>query len=451
MNRLISYIKDIFQREDRSAVVKKNILGTLVLKGISILISFLIVPLTIGYVNAELYGVWLTVASVMTWIHFLDLGFSQGLKNRLTEALAKEDFARGKTLVSTTYFMLLCIIVPACLIMQLLIPLVNWSHLLNVNEVYSQEITNVIHIIIAIACLQIIVNVLVSVVAAFQKVALSQLFGVVGSVFSLVIIIILRATCPPSLIVLALTFALMPVLVTIIASLICFNGPFKKVAPNWKSVDFSCIKDLFGLGYKFFLINIQVIVLYWSTNVLISNVSSPLEVTKYNIAYKMLSAAMMVYTIIINPLWPAYTDAYARGDFNWMKTIRKKMHKILFLFILGCVVLVVLSQPIYHIWIGDKVEIPNLMTILVALYVIAYSWMSLNGTIISALGKLQLNLYMSIVVMIVHIPLSLFLGKYIGAYGVVLSLFLFNLMYAIIGNIQANKILNNNATGIWNK
>ena len=123
----------------------------------------------------------------------------------------------------------------------------------------------------------------------------------------------------------------------------------------------------------------------------------------------------------------------------------------MFLFILGCVVLVVLSQPIYHIWIGDKVEIPNLMTILVALYVIAYSWMSLNGTIISALGKLQLNLYMSIVVMIVHIPLSLFLGKYIGAYGVVLSLFLFNLMYAIIGNIQANKILNNNATGIWNK
>ena len=96
---VLKYIEGVFKRGDRSATLGKNIIGTMALKGISILISFIMIPITLGYVDAELYGVWLTVASVMTWIHFLDLGFSQGLKNRLTEALAKDDYERGKTLV----------------------------------------------------------------------------------------------------------------------------------------------------------------------------------------------------------------------------------------------------------------------------------------------------------------------------------------------------------------
>ena len=44
----------------RSAKVKKNILGSFGVKGASIIISLILVPLTIGYVSSELYGIWLT-------------------------------------------------------------------------------------------------------------------------------------------------------------------------------------------------------------------------------------------------------------------------------------------------------------------------------------------------------------------------------------------------------
>lgn len=76
--------------------------------------------------------------------------------------------------------------------------------------------------------------------------------------------------------------------------------------------------------------------------------SSPNEVTTYNIAYKLLSCAMMIYTLITAPLWPAYTDAYARKDFDWMKQMRSKMQKILILSIFACVLIVLASSPIYH-------------------------------------------------------------------------------------------------------
>ena len=194
MNPFDSIWSTITKGNSRSVTVKKNIVGSLFLKGISILVSLMLVPATIGYVNAELYGVWLTLASMMTWLAFADIGFTQGLKNKLTEAIAVGDWEKGQSLVSTTYFMMVLIFVPACLILEMVVPLVNWAGLLNVSPAYEEDITRVMYVIVGLACLQMIVNVLVSVIAAFQKVALSSSFLVIGNILSLAIIYVLRVT-----------------------------------------------------------------------------------------------------------------------------------------------------------------------------------------------------------------------------------------------------------------
>lgn len=448
---ILEKVKQMLSGEGRTAVVKRNIFGSFLLKGISIIVTLLLVPITIGYVNAELYGVWLTVASIMTWIHFMDIGFTQGLKNKLTEALAHEDYIKGKSLVSTTYFMLTIIFIPLCIVLELVIPMVNWPQLLNVSECYSKDVTDVMRVVVAIACLQMIVNVIVSVIAAFQKVAFSNSFGVIGNILSLVIILFIRNSCSPSLIILALTIGLMPTLVTFVASFICYCSTFRKVAPDWKTINPSFIKDLLSLGYKFFIINIQVLVLYWSTNVLISYVSSPIEVTRYNIAYQLMNVSMMVFTIIMSPLWPAYTDAYTKGDYEWMKKTKKKMGQILLLSIICSLFLLALSQPIYNIWIGEKVEIPFVMTFLVFIFVCLYCWQNLNGTLIVAMSKMKLNVIILTIGMTIHFPFSLMFSKWIGCYGVLLSMIIISFMYAVVYHVQVNNLLNKTAYGIWNK
>ena len=85
-------IKLIKQGSGRSVVVKKNIVGSLFVKGCSIVISLLIVPLTLGYVSSDLYGIWLTLSSIMMWLNFFDIGFTLGIKNKLALlALEKND------------------------------------------------------------------------------------------------------------------------------------------------------------------------------------------------------------------------------------------------------------------------------------------------------------------------------------------------------------------------
>jgi len=441
----------ISKGNQRSVVVKQNIIISFFIKGISVIISLLLVPVTIGYVNAELYGVWITVASVMTWVNVLDLGFTQGLKNKLTEALANSDYERGRTLVSTTYLMMFVIFLPVCFVIQLLIPLVDWAGVLNVNPDYSRDVTIVMHVVIALACLQMIANVIVSVIAAFQRVALSNSFSVIGNIISLLIILLIRRLLPPSLLALSLTLGAMPIIVTIVASFILFKGKFSCVAPSYKSVNKEYIKELFNLGYKFFIINIQVLVLYLSTNMIMSNVSSPIEVTRYNIAYRLLSISMMAYTIITSPLWPAYTDAYTRGDYDWMKHTRNRMMKVLFASILICAIMVATSGFLYKVWIGNEVDVPIQMTLLVALYVSIYCWQNLNGTIIVAMSKVKLNVIILTIGMLAHLPLSFTLSKWIGCYGVIVSMTSITFIYALFYQIQVNKLLNKTAKGIWNE
>ena len=445
------YIKRFFSGNQRSVTVKKNIIGSLCIKGCSIVISLMLVPMTLGYVSSELYGIWLTLSSIMVWLGFFDIGFTLGLKNKLAEAIALQDWNRGKALVSTTYFMMVLIFVPLCIVLELLIPYVNWAVFLNVNPAYNNEIIRALYVLVACFCLQMIVHVLTAVIAAYQKVAFSSAFPVIGNFLSLIVIFMLTRLYPPSLTALAFAISAMPVLVLVIASVILYHGRFKAVSPSIKAIDKIHIKDLFGLGAKFFLIQIQVVVLYQCTNILISNVAGPNEVTAYNIAYKYLSVAMMVYTIILSPLWPAFTDAYTKKDFTWMRNIYKKMIKVYAASACILVFMVVCSPLVYHFWIGTKATIPFAMTLAVGVYMIVYTWDSLQVMLINGIGSIKLQTYVTLIGLVFHIPMSLFFGKYIGATGVVVSMTVITVVYSFFFTVQINKLLKRKAAGIWVK
>lgn len=446
--KIFDYIK---KGNDRSVAVKKNIIGSLFVKGCSIIISLLIVPLTLGYVSSDLYGIWLTLSSIIVWLNFFDIGFTLGLKNRLTEVIALGDMRRGKALVSTTYFMMIIIFIPLCVLLEIIIPYINWASFLNVSESYNPDIIRTLHILAACLCVQMIVNVLTAVLAAYQKVALSSAFPVIGNFISLFIILLLTKYCPPSLSLLALAVSTIPIFVILIASFILFSGSFKAVAPSWNFVKKEYTKDLFNLGSKFFLIQAQFVVLYQCTNILISNLSGPSDVTSYNIAYKYITISMMVLTIIMAPLWPAFTEAYTKRDYTWMKNVYNKMCK-LWVGLTGIVILMVIVSPIvYRLWIGEKAHISLVMTALIGIYTIVYSWGIIQVNMINGVGAIKLQTYVTLIGLIVHIPLSLFLGRYIGCYGVIISMIGINMIYGTTFTIQIRKILNQTAKGLWLK
>ena len=82
-------LKLLFKNKNkRSTMLHKNILYSAILKVIGLTCSLLIVPVTLGYLNDEVYGIWLTMSSILYWFAFFFFFFGNGKRNYLTVAIS---------------------------------------------------------------------------------------------------------------------------------------------------------------------------------------------------------------------------------------------------------------------------------------------------------------------------------------------------------------------------
>jgi O-antigen/teichoic acid export membrane protein len=76
------------------------------------------------------------------------------------------------------------------------------------------------------------------------------------------------------------------------------------------------------------VIQLAGIVQYQAVNIIISRFFSSFSVTEYNIAYKYFSVLLMVFGIIMTPIWGAVSDAMAKNDYKWIHKIERQLLKV---------------------------------------------------------------------------------------------------------------------------
>ena len=108
------------------------------LRLISIASSLIVVPMTIHYVNAEQYGIWLTLSSIIVWLSYFDFGFAHGFRNRFAEAVAKDDMVLARRYVSTTYVVLALLFMGIMLVASVINQYIDWSSILKVSAVLNE-------------------------------------------------------------------------------------------------------------------------------------------------------------------------------------------------------------------------------------------------------------------------------------------------------------------------
>lgn len=438
---------------ERSVKAKKNIFASFFIRASSIIISLILVPITINYVNPTRYGIWLTLSSIIAWFSFFDIGLGNGLRNRFAEALAKNDKEIAKVYVSTTYAILTIIIIIVLLIFVCINPLLNWAKILNTQSEMGKELSILALLVFVFFCLRFVFQLIATILTADQKPATASLLKLIGNGLSLLIIYILTKTTKGSLIYLGIALGLAPVIVMVISNLYLFKGDYKEFKPSLAYVKFRYTKNLMSLGIKFFFIHIAVIVLYQSSNIIIAQLYGPIEVTPYNIAYKYFHLVPMFFAIIMTPFWSAFTEGYVKKDFIWIKKTINDLIKIWFIFIAIVIIMLVFSDLFYRIWVGSVVKIPFVLSLIMSIYAIFLTFGSIFVMFINGIGKIKLQLYSSSIATILFIPLAIFFAKNLnfGISGVILAIVISNFYGPILAPIQYNKIINNKATGIWNK
>ena len=179
-----------------------------------------------------------------------------------------------------------------------------------------------------------------------------------------------------------------------------------------------------------------------TANLLISNFFSPTMVTPYQIAYRYMSIVMVFFTVVCMPFWNATTDAYERNDIKWIKNSNRKMNWMTLCIAILLLLMVAVSPWIYQIWIGDACDVPFGMTIMMALYILLLILSMRYSYFLSGIGALRLQLYMTIMTVIVsHLTHDILWFMAVMCICVAPSV--------IVHMIQLHKILDNKATGIW--
>jgi len=319
----------------RTAKANKNIIYSFLIKGLSIACQFALVPMTINYLDSSSYGIWQTIAQIVGWFSFFDIGVGNGLRNKLSEALAKGDNQLAKVYISTSYACVAAIFLTLMVLFWVVNPFLNWTHLLGLSSNLAGILQRTMLVVFSFFCLQFILNLIGNILFAHQEPALSNLITPLGNVVSLIIIFILTRTVSGDLFTVSVVFSAAPVVVLLVFNLLFLGWKYRSIAPGFRYIQFRHSKDLFGLGLQFFIIQIAFMVMYSSANIMLIRWFGPDTVTVYTVAYKYFTVALLINGIITATYWSAFTDAYVRQEFDWVRNTIRRMEKVTYLLMAG--------------------------------------------------------------------------------------------------------------------
>ena len=446
------YSKLFGQSASRSARLKQNVAVSLLVKVGSIVCSLVMVPVAIDFVNDVQYGIWLTISSIVAWMSFFDIGFTNGLRNKLAEAFAFKDNALAKVYVSTTYFILSVIFFFLALLLLLLVQLLDISSLLNISGSYETELKVSLSVLIVYFCITFVLRILSVVLIADQRPAYSSFIDFVGQLLSLAAILIFRNYVDGSLTILSYCLCIPPLLVWVFFTFYCYSGKrYRCCSPSVKHIRMEYSSRLLALGLKFFVIQIAALIQFQTANILIARLYSMGEVTQYNIAYKYFNVLYMFFMILLQPFWSAVTDAYAKGDYDWIKSMVRKYLKVVALIAVGGLLMLVLSDFVYKVWIGGAVQIPFSLSTWMMVYFVTTIFGAVFVYFVNGIGALRIQYYSSLVSPLLFFALVMLMCKWggMGMYAILIASVVANFNGLLLAPMQYYKILIKRREGIW--
>src|SRR5208337_2457232 len=99
---------------------------------------------------------------------------------------------------------------------------------------------------------------------------------------------------------------------------LAFAGDGRKFLPRFESVSKSHASVILRQGLSFLVIQIVVAVNVSSDNLLIAHFLGPEAVTAFGVPERLFGLTPILIHLALQPLWPAYADAFARDDHRWI-------------------------------------------------------------------------------------------------------------------------------------
>jgi O-antigen/teichoic acid export membrane protein len=315
-------------------------------------ISLITVPLTINYLGAERYGLWMAISSIIAFMTFADMGLGNGLLNAIAKSHGKGSIEDAQVAISSTFFMLFGISIIIISIFLTTYSLIPWDRLLNAkSELAISESGPTIFTMVIIFSINLPLGVIRRIQDGYQEGYKFQKWEILGSILSLIGLL----TCiyyEAGLPLLVLAFSGGRLAALIINGMFLFTVHRKELIPRLKYFSVFKGKKLIGIGMVFFGLQLFSLIGNSSDSLVITQVMGPSFVTEFEIVKKLFTITMFTQ-FLIQPLWPAFSEALESKDYVWAK---KTLIRALIISIsaggLIALPLLIYGKQIILMWIG---------------------------------------------------------------------------------------------------
>ena len=370
------------------------------------------------YLGTAQYGLWATMVSVAGMLNFADLGVANGVMNLVAFANGRRDVAAVRRAMASGF--VLVAIAALILILATLVagPFVDWSTVLAIKDpsVVRSASAAMLAMVLLFA-LNMPTSVVQKVQYGMQKggwVGLSDALAALGT------LVLIYAAVALDLGFVAVVVATMagPILVNVGSGWL-FARSNAAIVPRVGDLSWVLSRRLARTGAAFATLQVAAAICWGADNLIVAQVLGPSDVATYAVHQKLFMTLSGIATLAFTPLWPAYGDAVARGDEEWIKkALAVTCGSMIVLGLIGGSLLAYFSDWLMLHWLKGQIRPdPVLCQAFVAWVTVELLGRAL-GTLLNGTGMLRQQVVMVLFLVPVSIVLKILLARTWGLQGV---------------------------------
>lgn len=387
----------------------------------TVVVGLATIPITLHYLGAERFGLWMTLTSFVAFLNFADMGMGVGLQNALSRCIAQEDYDSSRRYVSSVLAAMAVICALVGVVALCVLPYLPVSRLVVLSsEVAKSELLPTAQVLMVVYCLNMIGGMVERIYNSRQRgywaamqLSLGNMLGLLG--------IIACTYWDLGLPALAACFLGGRMTVLMLGGLVMFIRN-RWLRPHIRGVSRTALKEVMATGLFALAAQVSGVIVLWSPALIIANRISAEAVTPFSIAQRLLGVASGVYVASVLALWPAYSDANTRGEFAWIRRAYRRSLRLWtgYTAVSMCVYLA-LGRWFIRVWTGDSSVVPD-VGVLVAcgLWFSLHLWSIAHSTLLNALNELRSQAVYTNAISLSALAMTWFIAPHWGPTGVLL-------------------------------
>lgn len=421
------------ERKKRSKRLLEAVGSAILSKGVLVIANALSIPIAIRYLGAESFGIWTTISTFLAMLLVLDLGLANSLTNFISEAYARNDPEHASRYSTTALVIMTGVAAVLGSVAWVLWPHLHWYAIFDLSSrLEVPSVSRAVAAALLIFLIDLPARLAVKILGGYQELRTANLFAAIGSIGNLVAIVLLvHLRAGLAAMVAGSAAALVGADLLCLVWLVLVHKPWLR--PRLAHLDGTAARRMMQLGADFFMLQIAGLIVFNSDNLVVTHYLGPAQVAPYSVAWKLVGYASVAQALLTPALWPAFSEAFHRGDLPWVRRTFWRTMRVTMATALGfAVVFAVFGRWMIRVW-ATRAAVPGeVLLLLMCVWVLISTFMNNTATVLASRGETRIQAWLGLAAAALNLWSSIWMVKRIGSEGVILGTILSYLVVLIL-------------------